>query len=66
MTQLTTAAQRGAAGETALYAALAVGDGAEQLDAAALSAILDALRAVGLDESARAIAIEAVIAGQAR
>jgi hypothetical protein len=66
MTQLATAADRRATGEVALYAALAVGDGAEQLDAAALAQILEALRTVGLGESARHVAIEAVIAGQAK
>jgi hypothetical protein len=66
MTQLNTAAQRGAVGEVAIYAGLAVGDGAEQLDAGALAQILTALRTVGLGEAARATAIEAVIGGQAR
>ncbi len=66
MTQLATAAERGAAGETALYAALVLGDGAETLDAAPLAQVITALRAVGLGEAARVIAIEAVIAGQAR
>lgn len=66
MTQLATAAERGAAGEVALYAALAVGDGAEQLDATALTQILGALRAAQLGEPARHVAVEAVIAGQAR
>jgi len=66
MAQLTTAAERGAAGETAIYAALAVGDGAEQLDAAALAHILRALRTVGFGEAARAIAVEALVGGQAR
>ncbi|MDX2234651.1 MAG: hypothetical protein NW200_09140 [Hyphomonadaceae bacterium] len=66
MMLMTTAAQRGAAGEVALHAALAIGDGAEQLDAASLAQILGALRAVGLAEPARHAALEAVVAGQAR
>lgn len=66
MTQLTTAAGRGAVGETAIYAGMAVGDGAETLDAGALAQVIAALRTVGLQEAARTVAIEAVIGGQAR
>lgn len=66
MSQLTTAAQRGAVGETAIYAGLALGDGAEQLDGAALAQVLVALRTVGLGDAARAVAVEALIGGQAR
>ena len=66
MTQLTTAAERRAVGETAIYAALVLGDGAEGLDAVPLVQVIAALRAVGLSEAARVVAIEATIAGQAR
>ena len=66
MTLLSTAAQRGAVGETAIYAGMALGDGAETLDAAALVQVVAALRSIGLQEAARVIVIEAVIAGQAR
>lgn len=66
MAQLVSAAERNATGETALHAALAVGEGAEQLDAADLVRILEALRTAGLSESARHVAMEAMIAGQAR
>lgn len=66
MAQLSAAATRRAAGEVAIHAALALGDGAESLDAGDLATILTALRDVGLGEAARALAIEAIIGGQAR
>jgi hypothetical protein len=66
MAQLDAAVQRGAVGETAIYAALAVGEGAEQLDAQSLTQIQRALVTAGLGEAARAIALEAVIGGQAK
>lgn len=66
MAQLAAAATRRASGEVAIHAALALGDGAESLDAADLVVILKALNDVGLGESARAVAVEAIIGGQAR
>ncbi|TPW06159.1 MAG: hypothetical protein FD124_1872, partial [Alphaproteobacteria bacterium] len=66
MAQLVAAATRRAAGEVAIHAALALGGGAEELDTADLLIILAALREVGLGDAARAVAIEAVIGGQAR
>lgn len=66
MAQLVAAATRRAAGEVAIHAALALGAGAEELDTADLLIILAALREVGLADAARAVAIEAVIGGQAR
>jgi len=58
---LTTAGERGAIGEAALLAALAAAPGANTLDAASLSALLRPLRAVELGDSARRIAVEALI-----
>ncbi len=66
LAQLVAAATRRAAGEVAIHAALALGSGAEELDAADLMIVLAALREVGLGDAARAVAIEAVIGGQAR
>lgn len=66
MAQLSAAATRRAAGEVAIHAALALADGAEALDPADLVTILTALRDVGLEDSARTIAVEAIIGGQAR
>jgi hypothetical protein len=64
--QLSSAAQRNALGETALVAALILGDGAERLDAATLTQVVRALQQVGLADMARAATVEALIAGQAR
>jgi hypothetical protein len=64
--QLTLAAQQYAVGETALLAALILGDGAEKLDAGVLAAVVEALRSVGLEAQARLVVVEAVIGGQAR
>jgi hypothetical protein len=64
--QLAISADQGAIGEVALMAALILGDGAEQLDGDALANVIRALRRVGLEESARRVVVEALIAGQAR
>lgn len=64
--QLAISADQGAIGEVALLAAMILGDGAEQLDGDALANVIRALRQVGLEESARRVAVEAMIAGQAR
>lgn len=66
MAQLAAAAGRRAAGEVAIHAALALGDGAETLDAADLVAVITAMRDAGIGEAARAVAVEAIIGGQAR
>jgi hypothetical protein len=66
LAQITAAAERGAAGETALQAALAIASGAETLDGRALETILAALYKVGLKAQARVVAVEALIGGQSR
>lgn len=58
---LTAAVQASAIGETALLAALAAAPGAQTLDAASLTALIESLRRVGLEEAARRIAIEALV-----
>ena len=60
------ASQRGAQGETALYAAQVVGPGAHLIDRASLVSTLQALRAVGLNSLARQVAVEAMIGGGIR
>jgi len=59
---LAAAQARGAVGETALRAANLAADGAHRLDPAALAAIVQALRAVGLEGDARALSVEALAA----
>ena len=63
-TALADAAQRGAVGETALLAALAILPRPGRLDADSLSHIIAALIAVGLENDARRLAVEAILAGQ--
>jgi hypothetical protein len=59
---LSAAANAGRLGETALYALLAFGDGGPATaDATTLSAVIAALRKVGLEADARAIAVEAAL-----
>lgn len=63
MSALSAAVERGATGEVALLAVVALGDGPSGLDANSLAAIIRALRGVGLAEDARRVAIEALLAG---
>lgn len=58
---MVSASQRGAQGETALYAARVVGPCAHVIDRASLVSTIQALRAVGLESAAREIALEAMI-----
>jgi len=66
MAQLSAASARRAAGEVAIHAALALGEGAETLDATELAIIITAMRDAGIGEAARAVVVEAIIGGQAR
>lgn len=60
---LGTAAAAGAVGETVVMALLALGEpGPAGANATTLGAVVDALRAVGLEAEARAVALEAVLA----
>lgn len=65
MLALSAAVERGASGEAALLAAAALGEaGPARLDAESLERVLRALRALRLDDDARRIAVEAILAGQ--
>ena len=65
MLALAAAVERGAIGEGALLAAAAAGEGGPaRLDAESLERIIRALRGLRLDDDARRIAIEALLAGQ--
>jgi hypothetical protein len=57
------AAQRKAQGETAIYVAQAIAPGAEKIEIDALVSAIQALRNAGLMDAARAVAVEAMIAG---
>lgn len=64
MLALTAATERGASGEGALLAAAAAGEaGPARLDAESVERIIRALRALGLQDDARRIAVEALLAG---
>jgi hypothetical protein len=64
MLALAAAAERGAAGEGALLAVIAAGEGGPaRLDAESLERIIRALRTLRLDDDARRIAVEAILAG---
>lgn len=64
MLALAAAAERGAVGEGALLAVVAAGEGGPAaLDAESVERILRALRALRLEEPARRIAAEAILAG---
>ncbi|MGE0597693.1 MAG: hypothetical protein AB7P07_15125, partial [Hyphomonadaceae bacterium] len=64
MAALASAAERGAMGEAALLAVVAAGEGGPaRLDADSLASLLRALRTVGLEDDARRIAVEALLAG---
>lgn len=61
---LSAAAERGAIGEGALLAVLAAGEaGPARLDAESVAQIIHALRALRLEDDARRIAAEAILAG---
>lgn len=57
------AAQSGAMGETALYLALAAGD-VGPANAAAVASVIEIARAAGLNEDARALAVESMLASR--
>lgn len=63
MLALTNAVDQHALGDAALLAVQASGRGPAKLDAESTSAIVRALRSVGLDNDARRFAIEAILAG---
>jgi hypothetical protein len=64
MLALNAAAERGAVGEGALLAVAAAGEGGPaRLDADSLDGLIRALRALRLEEDARRIAAEAILAG---
>ena len=63
MTALLSAAERGSVGEAGILAVVAAGDGPATLDAGSLTLIIRALRQTGLEDHARAFAIEALLAG---
>ena len=64
MLALACAVERGAAGEGALLAVVAAGEGGPaRLDAESLERILRALRGLRLEDDARRIAVEAILAG---
>jgi hypothetical protein len=62
LAQMLSASSRGALGETALAAALILGDGAGRLDSASITSVVQALRQVGLEQDARRIVAEALTA----
>jgi hypothetical protein len=57
------AAQRKAQGETAIYVAQAIAPGADKIEIDSLVSAIQALRNAGLMDAARAVAVEAMIAG---
>ncbi|PZO55139.1 MAG: hypothetical protein DCF16_03700, partial [Alphaproteobacteria bacterium] len=64
MLALASAVERGAIGEGALLAVVAAGEGGPaRLDAESLERIIRALRGLRLDDDARRIAVEAILAG---
>jgi hypothetical protein len=66
MLALASAAERGNVGEGALLAVVAAGDGGPaRLDAESVTEIIRALRALRLDDDARRVAVEAILAGAA-
>jgi hypothetical protein len=67
MLALASAVERGATGEGALLAVAAAGDdGPARLDVESLVRIIRALRALRLEEDARRVAAEAILAGAPR
>ncbi len=64
MVALASAVERSATGEAALLAVLAVGEGGPaRLEADSVFRIIRSLRAIGLETEARAVAVEALLAG---
>jgi hypothetical protein len=64
MLALNAAAERGASGEGALLAVIAAGEGGSaRLDADSLERLIRALRALRLEDDARRVAVEALLAG---
>jgi hypothetical protein len=64
MLALTSAVERGAVGEGALLAVVAAGEGGPaRLDAESIERIVRALRELGLEDDARRVAAEAILAG---
>jgi len=63
LVQLEAAITRGARGEAALFAALAAGDAPSRMEASDLAGLIAALRRIGLEADARALAIEALTTG---
>jgi hypothetical protein len=63
LASLISAAQRGSVGEAGIAAAVAVGDGPARVNVDALTQVLRALRQAGLEDHARAFAVEALLAG---
>jgi hypothetical protein len=65
MLALSSAVERGAIGEGALLAVVAAGEGGPaRLDADSVANIIRALRGLRLDDEARRVAAEAILAGQ--
>ncbi|MBI1186767.1 MAG: hypothetical protein GC206_05455 [Alphaproteobacteria bacterium] len=60
---LITAVEMQSVGEVAVASAMIAAPGVNRLDAATLTAIIQALRMAGLDDAAREIALEAMISG---
>jgi hypothetical protein len=63
MQALTDALQRGAVGEAALLAALAIQPQPSRLDVETVAHVIGALRTLGLESDARRLAVEAILAG---
>ncbi len=63
MTALAAARDRGAVGDVGILAALAASPGANTLDAGTLAELIRALRGAGFESDARALAVEALLAG---
>jgi hypothetical protein len=65
MLALSNAVERGAIGEGALLAVVAAGEGGPaRLDADSVANIIRALRGLRLEDEARRVAAEAILAGQ--
>ncbi|HWA00503.1 MAG TPA: hypothetical protein VG841_09345, partial [Caulobacterales bacterium] len=64
MAALSSAIERRAPADAALLAVVACGDGPSKLDAETLSYLLRVLRSIGMEDEARRMAVEAILAGQ--
>ncbi|HVY87006.1 MAG TPA: hypothetical protein VG943_17870, partial [Caulobacterales bacterium] len=58
------AIERRAPADAALLIAVACGDGPAKLDAESLAYLIRVLRSIGLEDEARRMAVEAILAGQ--